>query len=305
MWQGACFTVSSMNEPTNLSEVPVLLSATTQQADAMCVCELSTFIALNYARKKVPVKNSSFLVFWVSEGSGNIWIDDSKCAIIPHSMYCIYPHQAICFDVSAGMEGYALRFTPDFCALNGDLTRLLYAGILKLYGAMAIAVREEAREETVQLMQSMEKEYQGDSDFKTEMLQTLLKVFLIQLSRLAGNNVQEDADLQGDISLVNRFLEMVNVHFLTMKKVSDYAQKLSLAPNYLNIKVKRVSGYTAGYHIRQRIVLEAKRQAHWDRMSLKEISYKLGYNDVAHFSKFFKKEAGVSFSSFKRIQHAR
>lgn len=294
-----------MNKPANYTKTTVVLSATAEQSDAMCIDELSTFLALTFAGQTLPVRNNCFLIFWVKEGRGSLLVDGNKHIIAGNTIYCIYPGQLMQFSGHAGIQGCVLSLSNDFCALNDDVARLLYAGAFKLQGMIAITLAGEVKEETEQLLNSMVKEYTGTSEFKNEMLRTLLKVFLIQLSRLTDVVMREDAGMQGDIHLVSQFLEMVNLHFLTMKKVSDYAERLSLAPNYLNIKVKRVSGYTAGYHIRQRIVLEAKRQAHWDQMSLKEISYKLGYSDVAHFSKFFKKEAGVSFSSFKRIQYAR
>jgi AraC family transcriptional activator of pobA len=40
---------------------------------------------------------------------------------------------------------------------------------------------------------------------------------------------------------------------------------------------------------------EAKRQASWEGMSLKQIAYRLGFDDFGHFSKFFKKTAASIF----------
>ena len=74
-----------------------------------------------------------------------------------------------------------------------------------------------------------------------------------------------------------------------------------MAPNYLNTMAKRVSGFTARHHIQQRIVVEAKRQASWEGISLKEIAYRLGFDNPSHFSKFFKKTSGINFSEFKRV----
>lgn len=288
----------------NYIHTPAALPPATEQQNAMRIYDLPSFIVQNYANQALPVKDTSFLLIWMEEGSGSLCVDLKMHAITGSTVYCIYPGQALQFEDLYGIKGYVLVFTADFCSLNEDLTRLLYSGVFKAYGMIAMEVHGEVKAEMMQLLQSMIKEYFEVSEFKNEMLRTLLKVFLIQLSRLADHSLLKEDDMENDVSLVTKFLEMIDVHFLTMKKVSDYAERLCLAPNYLNIKVKRVSGYTAGYHIRQRIVLEAKRQAHWESMSLKEISYKLGYNDVAHFSKFFKKEAGVSFSSFKRTQHA-
>jgi YesN/AraC family two-component response regulator len=82
--------------------------------------------------------------------------------------------------------------------------------------------------------------------------------------------------------------------------VSDYAGRLSVTPNYLNEIIKKTTGFSAGHHIRQRIVLEAKRQATYSGRCMKEIAYFLGFCDMAHFSKLFKNTTGMNFSYFKK-----
>ena len=82
--------------------------------------------------------------------------------------------------------------------------------------------------------------------------------------------------------------------------VADYACQLFITPNYLNEIVKKTTDYSAGYHIRQRIALEAKRQAMYSPLSIKEVAYYLGFTDTAHFSKFFKNTTGKNFSDFKK-----
>jgi AraC-like DNA-binding protein len=82
--------------------------------------------------------------------------------------------------------------------------------------------------------------------------------------------------------------------------VAEYAAQLLVTPNYLNRIVKRNTGFSAGHHIRQRIVLEAKRMGRFSGAGLKEIAYDLGFLDIAHFSRFFKTFGGTNFSEFKR-----
>jgi AraC-like DNA-binding protein len=69
----------------------------------------------------------------------------------------------------------------------------------------------------------------------------------------------------------------------------------------LNRIVKKLSGFPVSYHIQQQIVLEAKRLAHYSDRSMKEIAYMLGFEDLAHFSKFFKNNSGMNFSNFKKM----
>jgi YesN/AraC family two-component response regulator len=103
-----------------------------------------------------------------------------------------------------------------------------------------------------------------------------------------------------ETELVNRFLELLDKNFREDKMVSVYAGQLLVTPNYLNKIVKKGTGFSAGHHIRQRVILEAKRMARFSDSGMKEIAYNLGFLDSAHFSKFFKSVAGTNFSEFKK-----
>jgi AraC-like DNA-binding protein len=85
-----------------------------------------------------------------------------------------------------------------------------------------------------------------------------------------------------------------------MDLVADYARAQHLSSNYLNEVIKSETGSSAKDWIQQRLLLEAKRLAQYSDLPAKEIAFSLGYEDVAHFSKFFKNLEGHSFSEFKQ-----
>ena len=87
---------------------------------------------------------------------------------------------------------------------------------------------------------------------------------------------------------------------MSWKKVKTYARELSVTAAHLNDAVKRLSGFCAGYHIRRRIVLEARRRAVHSGDNMKQIAYALGYHDAAHFSRLFKTIYGKRFLDFKK-----
>ena len=105
------------------------------------------------------------------------------------------------------------------------------------------------------------------------------------------------------MEIVQQFMSLLEKNYKEQKMVADYASMLSVTPNYLNEIVKKTTGFSAGHHIRQRIVLEAKRQATYSGNCMKEIAYFLGFCDMAHFSKFFKNTTGMNFSDFKKEKY--
>lgn len=62
-----------------------------------------------------------------------------------------------------------------------------------------------------------------------------------------------------------------------MKKPSDYADALKISTPYLNQAVKAFSGFTISYWIQKMVMTEAKRLLYYTDLSVKEISYELGY----------------------------
>ena len=59
-------------------------------------------------------------------------------------------------------------------------------------------------------------------------------------------------------------------------------------PNYFNEVIKKITGRSAGHHIRERIILEAKRLALYSEINMKEIAYELGFIDLAISVNFLK-----------------
>ncbi|RZK65266.1 MAG: AraC family transcriptional regulator [Pedobacter sp.] len=99
------------------------------------------------------------------------------------------------------------------------------------------------------------------------------------------------------------FSELLENHFLSLKRPSDYAEKLNISVAYLNECIKQVTGLSASHQIQQRAILEAKRLLYHSSSSIKEIATALGYADHAYFSRFFTKVTGMTAMAFRRKNH--
>ncbi len=100
-----------------------------------------------------------------------------------------------------------------------------------------------------------------------------------------------------------RFRQLVSARYKELKQIKAYAALLSLTPLYLNEAVKEVTGFPASYWLNQEIVLEAKRMLYYTPLDVKQIAYELGYEDHAYFSRFFKKNTGLTALEFRSINH--
>ncbi|UKT64669.1 helix-turn-helix domain-containing protein [Pedobacter mucosus] len=95
------------------------------------------------------------------------------------------------------------------------------------------------------------------------------------------------------------FKTMLEKHYLTIKRPSDFAEKLNISTSYLNECVKHTTGFSPSRLIQDRIILEAKRLLHYGNKSSKEIALALGYADPQYFSRLFAKSARMTTKEFK------
>lgn len=128
------------------------------------------------------------------------------------------------------------------------------------------------------------------------MLKTVLKVLLLHLIRF-----QNSGFLKQDLNQkrVFQFLELMETLFLKETTSEFYAQKLGVSVKRLNQILKEKLGLTAKQIIQQRQITEAKRQLVKGEITTKELAFELGFDSISSFSRFFKKNTGVSPSTFK------
>jgi AraC-like DNA-binding protein len=246
-------------------------------------------------------KINFFEMIWIRRGAGRLLVDLTWHPIQENTLFCIAPGQIRRLQATTLTEGYVITFTESFLEEEeAGLGSGKYGGLLGPFMQQPVVrIGEEAACEIGELAGKMLNEYNNYFLLRSEMLRRYAKIFLIHVRRQLGA-FQPGASPRRYPVLVQKFTALLEKHFREKKMVADYARQLSVSPSYLNEAVKKTLGYPASYLIRQRIVLEAKRKALYSDANMKEVAYSLGFEDIAHFSKFFKNTAGVNFTDFRR-----
>lgn len=235
--------------------------------------------------------------------SGEAVVHDKEVRVLLSSnhLYCTSASRNCQTVIEKESEGYIIRFSRTLLySSDGEFNYSCFSAFqtLVLTGKI-MQIEDPFLKESKKLCEMMLQEFSHEHDFKMPMLSAFLNIFLFHMMRKL-NNYLCHTDVSFRFALVNQFNLLVEQHFKTNKKVSDYAALLSITPNHLNDTIRRATGQSAGNLIRQRIVLEAVRQARLTGATMKEVAYSLGFNDNAHFSKFFKKTAGRNFTEIKK-----
>jgi AraC-like DNA-binding protein len=139
----------------------------------------------------------------------------------------------------------------------------------------------------------------ADQPLGQEIVVSLATSFVGMLAEIYQNKQPVAVNKQSE-SITLRFKSLLREHLHSSKKPSQYAALLHLSASYLNEAVKSTTGFTAGYWIRHEIVLEAKRLLFHTDMSVKEIAFKLGYEDCAYFTRLFTRTSGMSPVQFRK-----
>ncbi|HEX6430232.1 MAG TPA: helix-turn-helix transcriptional regulator [Niastella sp.] len=259
------------------------------------------WIAQNrFQQNNMPHRHNYFVIIWVKKGAGTHLIDLEKYELEDNTIYCITPGQVHQLNTTGAVDGYVISFMAEFLGVAEENYDLLFnTGLFYAFSnSPVIKVNEEMSIEMEEAVTKMLKEYNNFFILRAEILRGFLKIFLIYLTRQFERPKESEAQSKS-IDLVKQFYALVEKNYITKKMVTDYADELAVTPNHLNEVVKKITGSPASHHIQQRIILEAKRQAVYSRVTMKEIAYHLGFDDTAHFSKFFKNASGESFSDFR------
>jgi len=82
--------------------------------------------------------------------------------------------------------------------------------------------------------------------------------------------------------------------------VDFYAEKFCLSPKHFSTVIKQETGMPAGHWIRQMVVLKAKMMLKSEpSASIQEISARLGFDDQTTFSRYFKRETGITPTEYR------
>ena len=133
------------------------------------------------------------------------------------------------------------------------------------------------------------------------MQRDLVKVTLLQIFLLIDQyNLKERPFDQPSYTLLKSFQKLIEKHYTEFRLPKEYVDLLFVTPNHLNALCKSTMGIQAGELIRNRIVLEAKRLLVNQDMTIIGISNELNFNDNSYFTKFFKKQVGITPEEFRK-----
>lgn len=233
--------------------------------------------------------------------------------VIDHQPISLHPQQII-----------SLTYLQKFTSSNSDFPLTVFAfnrefycikdhdhevscnGII-FFGAQEMTIvtlSEEEADKFELLFQVFQDEFDTRDNIQGEMLQMLLKRFIIKITRLAKSQIMAHSLDLKQSETIRQFNFLVDENFREKKRVADYAEMLHKSPKTLSNLFANNHQQSPLQVIHDRIVLEAKRSLMYTDSSLKEIAFELGFEEVTHFSRLFKKITGTTPLAFRKSQQS-
>ncbi|MDX2247181.1 MAG: helix-turn-helix transcriptional regulator [Bacteroidia bacterium] len=203
-------------------------------------------------------------------------------------------------------SGFFCVFTKEF--LSKSKTGILIDD-LPIYQPNSDFVYQLSDEQYLELeliFKKMDRELSSNYTYKYDLLRNyVLELIHVGQKLKPVESVTNPTNASGRISSI--FIELLERQFpieneaqvIQLKSPMDFAKALGVHINHLNKVLKETTGKSTTEIINGRIVEEAKillKQTQWN---VSEIAFTLGFDEVAHFSNFFKKHTTLSPLKFR------
>jgi AraC-like DNA-binding protein/mannose-6-phosphate isomerase-like protein (cupin superfamily) len=259
--------------------------------------EVEIFDTNRHFSVKYPHRHDFFEVLFLMRGTGFHVIDGNKYEIQPPCVFFMSPGQAHKIDFSSDIEGFIYIFTSDFYLINQtNRNRLLefpFFFTLRRDNPPLI-LNNPADVRFLEILFQKAIAETGNSDgVSVDLLRSVLDLILTSCSVLYQTDEPMVAGTKGHV-VVKKFFQLLEENYQNNLTVNEYAGLLAITPNHLTQTLIALTGKTSNQIIKAKQILEIKRLLVHTNLPISEIAHQLNFADQSYFTKFFKRETGLS-----------
>ena len=119
------------------------------------------------------------------------------------------------------------------------------------------------------------------------------------ISSFVFENVHKSVRIANDQNLVESIIDFLTKNLNTTFKSHDIAKEFGYSQSYIFSLFKKRTGYSLIHFFNLKKIQKACEYLSYTDLSIKEISYRVGFCDALYFSRVFKKHMGVSPKAYK------
>ncbi|MEP7255895.1 MAG: helix-turn-helix domain-containing protein [Ferruginibacter sp.] len=249
-----------------------------------------------------PIKTEYFRISLTRSGQADFNIGLEKHQAKKNSIIFGFPGQIFSlYDPEDDFFAYYMLFTEKFIpGIIFQNSKRQQFPFLTYSGIQCFTLHDNTASEIENIILKMNDEIKARKAGCSEAIRLYIQLILIHANRDYGTMLlSKQGTHNSGQDLFNSFLKLVSQHFLSIRKVADYAAMLHVSPDHLNKVIRSNADKTASELIDEMLVMEAKAYLLHSKMSVSEIAYKLEFADPSHFNKFFKKISNCTPLEFR------
>jgi len=255
-----------------------------------------------------PSRLNFFVFLFAKDGNASYAIDNYTFETQPGTIYFTNPGHIRSYEWTRIEEVYLITLNESFLKENvhADIFDEFPFLLAETFPGRVVSPEVFAEFERIYLQ--IYKEYTSSSPFRTKLIANLFVVLLLKIKEYFWLDYNPIYEGNRSSQIVKKFKQLLERHYRDIAtgktdqvyRIQEYADAQSLHPNYLSNVIKTKTGKAIGTWIAEKTIAEAKSLLQHSDLSIKEIAYRLGFTEIAHFSNYFKKHTGVSPASFKK-----
>jgi AraC-like DNA-binding protein len=259
-----------------------------------------------------PVNRLNFFVFvFIKNGVGKYLIDEQQFELVPGTIYFTNPGHLRSYQWIEVEEVYLITLTESFLKEN------VHAGIFEEFPFLlaetfpARVLRADLFTEFEQLCLQILKEYTSHSPYRRRIIGNLFVVLLLKIKEYFWLDYNPIYEGNRSSQIVKNFKRLLEKHYRDLSdgkaqrvfRVQEYADDQHLHPNYLSNVIATKTGKPISTWIAEKTIAEAKSLLQNSSIPVKEIAYRLGFAESAHFSNYFRKHTDTSPAAYRKAHH--
>ncbi|MCC8391561.1 helix-turn-helix domain-containing protein [Paraburkholderia sp. MMS20-SJTR3] len=242
-------------------------------------------------------------ILYIRSGSGHVLVESEKLPITAPCLILLPAQTVHGFVFAPEIDG--LVITAAQRALE-SISKVVSPGLLPVLQRPAlIPVRPAVGESTLMpLFGLLEQEFRGSARGHIAAGMSLMIALFVQVARLTDAASSTGASVNDRrAAQLKRLRELIAAHVREHQPIDFYAEKLGVTAAQLGRICREELGHSPLSLVNDQLIREAQRDLVYSGSSIKQIAHALGFEDSAYFSRYFRKQTGVTPTEFQAAAH--
>ncbi|TGK79181.1 AraC family transcriptional regulator [Leptospira noumeaensis] len=251
-----------------------------------------------YKNKKwsvLSVNHFSSLIL-IKKGKGHIEIDSKKYTVDNFGFLYLPHYVSYRGEWSEVIDGVIIRFYDSFLLRKNEVPASRFSFFLNSKSPTVLNMKDCTI--VWGIFRFLKKELRLEDRSEKGIIRNLSELLFLYINRY----IQKDLNLIPIKSnrIVYEFFQLLNSSQGEIRSVNYFASQLGITPGHLSDTVKEVTGKSASDFIKENVMRRAFRLLEHTNERVSDIALQLNFQDSAYFTRFFKKNTGVSPSEFRK-----